>query len=109
MKPTHYVLQLCSADKSGTEYLTDFEFVEAITCTYADSAGLLVTGLMVYGGMMIAIYATTDDIRIPGVLILLTGGAILPQIAAPGLTIAALVLLLVIAGVVTILYYRYSR
>ena len=100
---------MCSAGKTGPEYLTDFQFVEAFTCTYANSAGFLVTGLLVYGGVMIAIYATTDDIRIPSVLILLTGGAILGQIAAPGLAIAALILLLVGAGVVTLLYYRYSR
>lgn len=109
MRPTNYVLQLCSADKTGPEYLTDFEFVEAITCTYADATGILVTGLMVFGGMMIAIYSTTDDIRVPAVLLLLTGGAILPVIASPGLTVAALVLLLTGAGVVTFLYIKYSR
>lgn len=103
------VLQMCPGSKEGHEYLTDFDFVEAITCTYANEAGFLVTGLFFYGGIMIAIYATTDDIRIPSVLLLLTGGAILSQIAAPGLTIAALMLLLVGAGVITILYYRYSR
>lgn len=105
----YVVLQMCPGDKAGHEYLTDFAFVEAITCTYANEAGFLVTGLLFYGGIMTAIYATTDDIRIPSVLILLTGGAILSQVAAPGLTIAALMLLLVGAGVITILYYRYSR
>jgi len=102
-------MQMCSAGKTGPQYLTDFQFVKAFSCTYANSAGFLVTGMLVYGGIMIAIYATTDDIRIPSVLLLLTGGAILSQIAAPGLTVAAIVLLLVGAGVVTILYYRYSR
>lgn len=100
---------MCPTNQAGHEYLTDFEFVKAITCTYANEAGFLVVGLLFYGGILTAIYATTDDIRIPSVLILLTGGAILSQIAAPGLTIAAIMLLLVGAGVITILYYRYSR
>jgi len=100
---------LCSAGKTGPEYLTDFQFVKAISCTYVDSAGILVVGLLVYGGVMTSIYSRTDDIRIPAVLLLLTGGAITSQIAAPGLTIAGLVILFVGAGVLTLLYYRYSR
>jgi len=100
---------LCSAGKSGPEYLTDFQFVKAISCTYADSAGLLVVGMLVFGGVFTAIYAQTNDIRIPAVLLLLTGGAVTSVIATPGLTIAGLVVLLVGAGVLTLLYYRYSR
>jgi hypothetical protein len=100
---------LCAAGKSGPEYLTDFQFVKAISCTYADSAGLLVVGMLVYGGVSISIFARTGDIRIPAVLLLLTGGAVTSQIAAPGLTIAGLIVLLVGAGVLTLLYYRYSR
>lgn len=103
------VMQMCPTDQPGYEYLLDFRFVEAFTCTYALSAGFLVTGMLVYGGVMTAIYATTDDVRIPAVLILLTGGGILSQVAAPALTVAALILLLVGAGVIAILYYRYSR
>lgn len=102
-------MQMCSGAQDGIGYLKDFNFVESIVCTYANSAGFLVTGLFVYGGIMIALYSTTDDVRIPSVLILLTGGAILSQIAAPALAFAAIILLMAGAGTITLLYYRYSR
>lgn len=106
---TSYLLQLCAAEKSGVEYLTDFEFVESITCTYADAASLLIVGLLVWGSITLALYLTTGDVRIPVVLLLLTGGAIVPQVASPGVTIAVVGLLLTVAAMVTVLYYRYSR
>jgi hypothetical protein len=94
---------------SGTELLLDFQFVKAIACTYANTAGLLVVGLLVYGGITLSIFLRTGDARIPVVLTLLTGGAILPQVAAPGIAIVGIGLLLTGAGVITLLYYRYSR
>lgn len=102
-------MQMCPGDKPGWERLTDFEFVDAFTCTFADSVGFAVTALFVYGGILIAIYSTTDDIRIPAVLIFLTGGLVLPQVAAPAIAIATMVVLATGAGVLTLLYYRYSR
>ncbi len=103
------VLQMCDPSKTGPEYLTEFQFVEAFTCTFANAAGLLVVGMMVFGSIQMAIYLTTGDIRIPAVLTLLTGGAVIPMVAAPAVAIAAITVLLVGAGVVTYLYYRYSR
>lgn len=100
---------MCDGNKSGPERLTDFEFVEAFACVYGDAVGLVVTGLIVWGGISISIYLTTGDVRIPAVLLLLTGGAIIPQVAAPGLTLAVLVLLLTASGLATALYYRWSR
>lgn len=102
------MLQLCP----GTEPLThllDFEFVKAVACTYGNSAPIAVVGLLVYGGITLSIFLRTGDIRIPVVLTLLTGGAILPQVAAPGVAIVGIALLITGAGAITLLYYRYSR
>jgi hypothetical protein len=95
--------------KAPTAHLLDFEFVKAIACTYGNSAGILVVGLLVYGGIAGSIFIRTGDIRIPVVLTLLTGGAILPQVAAPGVAIVGIALLLAGAASITLLYYRYSR
>jgi len=89
--------------------LLSFEFVKAFTCTYAASAGFLVVGLLVYGGIMLSIFLRTGDVRIPVVLTLLTGGAIIPQVAEPGVAVVGIALLISGAGVLTLLYYRYSR
>lgn len=103
------VLQLCGGSRSGPERLTDFDFVEAFVCTFGDPLGLLTVGLIVYGAVGGSMYITTGDIRIPTVLTLTVGGAIIPQIAGPGLMIISLIVLVAGAGVITILYYQYSR
>ena len=101
---------MCSAGLDGTEYIKDFQFVESIACTYADAAGgLVVVGMIFYGGIALSLYISTDDVRIPVVLTLLTGGAVISQVAAPAVTIIAVALLLTGAGVLTLLYYRFSR
>jgi hypothetical protein len=89
--------------------LLDFQFVKAIGCTYANPSSLAVVGLLVYGGITLSIFLRTGDVRIPVVLTLLTGGAILPQVAAPGVAIVGIALLITGAGALTLLYYRYSR
>lgn len=91
------------------EHLYDFEFVKAIGCTYADSTSIVIIGLLVYGAITLSIFLRTGDIRIPVVLTLLTGGAILPQVAAPGVAIVGIALLVTGSAAVTLLYYRYSR
>jgi len=95
--------------RAPIEHLYDFEFVKAIGCTYGNEAGILAVGLLVYGGITLSIFLRTGDIRIPVVLTLLTGGAILPQVAAPGVAIVGIALLVTGAAVTTLLYYRYSR
>jgi hypothetical protein len=108
LQPTDLLLQTCSG-KPGYEHLTDFEFIKSITCTYGNELGVAVFLMIVYGGIVMSIYTVTDDVRIPAVLTLITGGAALPQVASPALTFATLVLLFSGAGVITLLYYRYSR
>jgi hypothetical protein len=99
----------CDASMSFTDYLTAFQFIQAVTCTYTGAAGFFVAGLLFYGGIGTAIYVRTGSIVIPTILILLTGGAVLSQVAAPGVQVAALVVTVVGAGAITYLYYRYSR
>jgi hypothetical protein len=103
------LLQMCAGDKTGPERLLDFEFVPAVVCTYADPLSLLTVGLIVYGAIGASMYITTGDLRIPFVLVLTIGGAIIPQIAGPGLIVISLILILIGAGTITYLYYQYSR
>lgn len=103
------LLQVCSGSTSGTEYLLQWEFIKAVTCTYADAAGLLATGLLVYGAVAGSIYIRTGSVIIPFGLLLLTGGATMSAVAGPGVAIATIVVLLVGGGVVAYLYHQYSR
>jgi len=108
IEPADFLLQTCTGTP-GYELLKDFEFIKAVTCTYGNNMGLAVFSLIVYGGIMMSLYVTTDDVRIPAVLTLITGGAALPQVASPALTFATLIILFSGAGVITLLYYRFSR
>lgn len=99
----------CSADKSGPEYLTDFQFIEAVTCTYADPVGMLVLGMVVYSAIGLSIYIRTGSAIIPTILLFLTGGAVMAQVAAPFTAAATILVLVAGGGVVAYLYHRYSR
>lgn len=99
----------CSAGKSGPEYLVDFQFIEAITCTYADPAGMLVLGMVVYGAIGLSVYIRTGSPVIPAILLFLTGGAVIPFLAAPATAAATVLVLCAGGGVVAYLYYRHSR
>lgn len=99
----------CAGGASSVEYLTNFEFIKALTCSYADAMGFLAFALVVYGAIALSIYIRTDSITIPVVLLLVLGGAIMPQLAAPAAPLAVLGLLLAGAGGLTLLYVKYSR
>ena len=86
--------QVCDPTMAGQDYLLNYEFIKAFTCTYANTAGLLVTGMVVYGAVSLSIYVRTNSVIIPFVLLLLTGGAVLTQVATPGIAIATLLLLM---------------
>lgn len=99
----------CDAGTSGIAYLLDWKFIQAFTCSYANTVGLLVLGMMVYGGVSLSIYIRTGSVVIPSVLLLLTGGVVLSQVAAPVVGIATVMLLTVGGGLVAYVYYVYSR
>jgi len=109
MVPPVVPLQVCDPAVAGYDYLLDFEFIKAFTCTFANPAGLLVVGAIVYGGIGLSIYIETNDVIIPVVLMLVAGGAILSQIAGLFVSIATVVLLLTGAGAITYLYLSLSR
>jgi len=100
---------VCDPNTSEIAYLLNFEFIKAFSCTYFNSAGMLVTGLFVYGGISLSIYIRTDSVLIPTVLMLITGGAVLSQVAAPAIRVAGLLLVTVGAGAVAYLYRRLGR
>lgn len=99
----------CAAGKSGPEHLADFQFLQAFTCTFAEPAGLLIVGMLVYGGIGLSIYIRTGSVIIPVILLFLTGGAVVTQVAAPAAAAATVLVLTAGGGVVAYLYYRYSR
>lgn len=102
-------MAVCQSGTTFAEYLRSFEFIKAFTCSYFDAAGVLTVGLMVYGAIALSIYIRTGSIIIPVVLLLLTGGAVMTQIAGVGIAIATVALLTTGAGVTTYLYHAYSR
>lgn len=109
MNPILLQADFCTTGTSGFEYLLDFEFIKAFACTFADSVGLLTTGLLFYGGISLAIYIRTGTPVIPLILLLLIGGAVMSQVASVGVAIASVLLLVGSAGVFAYAYLRYSR
>lgn len=94
--------------REGWELLTDFDFIDAVTCTYADTVGMLVLGMLVFGAVSLSIYIRTGSVIIPFVLLLTTGGVTLASVAPPAIAIATVLLLCTGGGVVAYLYYRHS-
>lgn len=102
-------MSMCDPSVSGMDYLTSFEFVKAITCTYVDPATFVTVGLLVWAGISAAIYARQGSLVTPAILLLLTGGAIMTTMAAPAVAVAGFFVLVIPAGIVAYAIYRYSR
>lgn len=91
------------------DYMLNFEFWEAFTCSYANELGFAVFGLLVYTGVALPIYIRTDSATIPAVLFLIIGGLVSSQIAGPGNEILLPVVVLTVAGAIAGLVYAYNR
>jgi len=102
-------LQMCNPNTGGWEYMLEFEFIKAFSCTYANSIGFLVFGLMVVGAIGTSIYIRTGSVAIPAMLVLLTGGASLSVAASPLVAMASIVVIGLGAGALTLAWYNYSR
>lgn len=100
---------MCDPSVAGWEHILEFEFIKAISCTYANVVGMLVLGMVVYSAVALSIYIRTGSAVIPTVLLFVTGGATLTQVAPPAYQAATVLILCTGAGAVTYLYYRYSR
>lgn len=90
------------------EALRNYAFGDAFVCPYWDTVGQLATGLLVWGGISLAIYIKTGSIIIPYILLLLLGGVVLQQVASVAVTISGVIVLAVLGGVPTYLIWRYS-
>lgn len=100
---------LCDASDNFKDHLVNFEFVEAFACTYANQVGFLVLGLIVYGAIAGSIYIRTNSFILPFGLLLVTGGAVISQMASVAIPIAVLLILVIPAAVTAYLYASYSR
>jgi hypothetical protein len=98
----------CSAGLSGAEYLRNFQFMEAISCSYVDTMGVLVVGTFVFGTIFAVTYIRTDSPIVPFVLFLTIGGTITSVISSPLMGFATVVFLLVGGGVVAYAYREFS-
>ena len=103
------IAAMCDASQSFADYLTNWEFVKAFTCQYANTTGFVVLGLIVYGAISSSIYIRTGSFIIPFGLLLMAGGAALSQMASVAIPVAVLLILVVPAAVMAYLYAQYSR
>jgi len=103
------ILQMCGKYNTFFEALMDWNFIEAFTCAYAGSVGLFVVGTLFYVPMALAMYITTGSMMIPFVLLLMVGGAIVPQMIAPVPGFVSILVVGIGAGTLTYLYYTFSR
>lgn len=99
-------MSMCDSSMSFIDYIRDFAFVKAGVCPYANSIGFLTLGIIIWGGVSIAIFSRTGSIKMPAVLMLLLGGAVLGQVAGPGLGVTALVVLGGAAVAMTAVYWK---
>lgn len=103
------VAQVCDPNTKGYEYLTDFEFIKAFSCTYANQIGFLVTFTFIYGAVATSLFIRTGSMILPLILLLLVGGPILGMVLGPVVAIATILILVGGAGITTLVYQRYSR
>lgn len=102
-------LQMCDPNMTGLDYLLEFEFVEAISCTYAGVTGFGVLALIVYTAVGGSIYIRTGSAILPFGILMIAGGVILTQMAPIATQFAVLLLLVLPAGIISYLYIRHSR
>lgn len=103
-----YFLQMCSRGRSFDERMLSFDFVEAITCQYADPLGMGLFAMIVYTGISGSIYIRTGSTILPLGLLLLGGGAFVGQLVGVATPYVVAMLLLIPAGVTAYIYQRFS-
>lgn len=103
-----YILQFCSGGMDFQDRLNEWLFTEAFTCEYAEPMGFLTFGMIFYGGILSSIYLTTGSIVMPAVLLLVVGGAVIAQLAAPAIPFVLLTILGTGAGSIAYLYAKLS-
>lgn len=102
-------MALCPSGQTGLDLMFQFEFIKAVTCTFAVPAGgVLVVGTIVFGAIALSSFIRTGSPIIPLGLLMLTGGAVMSTVAGVATTIATVTFLLVSAGAFAYLYYRWG-
>lgn len=102
-------LQLCPGGTDGVDYLTDFQFVEAVTCTYANAVGsFALVALLVYTAVGARIYIRTGSMMIPLGILMMGGGAFLTQMDSVATSFAVVLLLVVPSATIAYVYFRHS-
>jgi len=100
---------LCSAGKTGPEYLLEWAFIKAVSCAYVDSSSIFVVGLLVFSPVALSIYIRTGSVMIPLGLAMMTGGVVMSVIPGIATQWVGVIVLLAGAGTITYVVYRYSR
>jgi hypothetical protein len=95
----------CSQYTALHDALAQYEFADAISCTFTEPAGTLVTGMLVFGALTTSLGIRTDGIAMPAAITLLTGGILLPFLPGAATQIAT-VILLVVVGIGPVIMLR---
>lgn len=98
---------VCTGFTDWGASMLQLKFVEATVCTYAQTIGFLTLGMIVYVAIVGSMFIRTKSVSLIAVLILLTGGLVLTQMAPPVLQFVALILLTAFGVGATLLVKRY--
>lgn len=90
----------CSPSTTPFEHMLNWEFFDAVWCTYVGPSSVTFVALAVFGPLMLAYYVHGDSLKIPVVLAIILGGVIGSQV--PGgmtqLAILGVLALLAVGG-----------
>lgn len=95
----------CDQYATLIDALEAFAFHDAVACYYTNTAGTMVTGMMTFGAVALALGFRTGGISAPAVLTLLTGAVLLPFLPGAAMQITTIILLFAI-GVGPVLLLR---
>jgi len=93
---------------SFREEMEDLDLVCAFVGPYVGAMPLVVLGFLVYTPIALSLFIRTGSPIIPYILLLLTGGVVSAQVAAPGIAVLTVVALAIL-GAVPVIAYRHFR
>lgn len=99
---------MCDTGMTFADYIRDFAFVKAGVCPYANDVGFLVLGLVVWAVVAIVMTVRTGSLAMTAITTILIGGAVLSQVAAPGIPFVTVLVLAIVGSVIAGLYMNYS-
>jgi hypothetical protein len=87
----------CSDYDAYFQFLKNEQFFDAVYCVFADSVGVLLFPLLVWGSMGTALYIFSGSLIMPLVLTIILGGVVVVQLPAGPIQFVAAVVLFGIA------------